>query len=97
LWANGKFLNDELTKMGFNTGASQTPIIPVILGEAHLAKDFSARLLDEGVFAKSISFPTVPHGTARIRVMNSAAHTQSDLEQALAAFETVGKALGVIG
>lgn len=96
LWSNGDFLNAELTKMGFDTGASQTPIIPVILGDAHLAKQFSAQLLQEGVFAKSISFPTVPHGTARIRVMNTAAHTHDDLEQALHAFERVGKALGVL-
>lgn len=96
LWSNGDFLNAELTKMGFDTGASQTPIIPVILGDAHLAKQFSAQLLQEGVFAKSISFPTVPHGTARIRVMNTAAHTHDDLEQALHAFERVGRALGVL-
>ncbi|MGJ3241022.1 MAG: glycine C-acetyltransferase [Anaerolineae bacterium] len=96
LWDNATFLKNEMQKMGFNTGGTQTPIIPVIIGEAHVAQAFSRRLMDEGVFAMAISFPTVPHGTARIRVMNSAAHTQSDLEEALAAFETVGRALAII-
>jgi glycine C-acetyltransferase len=96
LWENAAFLNDGLTKMGFNTGSSQTPIIPVILGEAPLAQDFSKRLMDEGVFAMAIGYPTVPKGTARIRVMNTAAHSQTDLAEALQAFETVGKALNVI-
>jgi len=96
LWDNAAFLNDALTKMGFNTGASQTPIIPVILGEAPLAQEFSKHLMDAGVFAMAIGYPTVPKGTARIRVMNTAAHSQADLEDALSAFETVGKALNVI-
>ncbi len=96
LWDNAAFLNDALTKMGFNTGDSQTPIIPVMLGEAPLAQDFSKRLMDEGVFAMAIGYPTVPKGTARIRVMNTAAHSQTDLEEALSAFESVGKALNVI-
>lgn len=67
-----------------------------MLGEAHIAQEFSRRLMDEGVFAMAIGFPTVPQGTARIRVMNTAAHTQNDLEEALAAFETVGKAMSII-
>lgn len=96
LWANADFLKTEMTKMGFNTGASQTPIIPVILGEAPVAQEFSKRLMDEGVFAMAISYPTVPQGTARIRVMNTAAHNQTDLEEALVAFETVGKAMNII-
>ncbi len=96
LWANAEFLKTEMTKMGFNTGHSQTPIIPVILGEAPVAQEFSKRLMDEGVFAMAISFPTVPQGTARIRVMNTAAHNQTDLEEALVAFETVGKAMNII-
>jgi glycine C-acetyltransferase len=96
LWSNAAFLKAEMQKLGFNTGHSQTPIIPVILGEAPLAQEFSKRLFEEGVFAMAIGFPTVPQGTARIRVMNTAAHSQSDLEEALAAFETVVKALGFI-
>jgi len=96
LWSNAEFLKTEMQKMGFNTGHTETPIVPVILGEAPVAQEFSKRLMDEGVFAMAIGFPTVPQGTARIRVMNTAAHTQSDLEEALAAFETVGKAMNVI-
>jgi glycine C-acetyltransferase len=96
LWSNAALFKAEMQKLGFNTGHSQTPIVPVILGEAPLAQEFSKRLFEEGVFAMAIGFPTVPQGTARIRVMNTAAHSQSDLEEALAAFEKVGKALGVI-
>lgn len=96
LWDNAAFFKEELAKMGFNTGHSQTPIVPVILGEAPVAQEFSKRLMEEGVFAMAIGFPTVPQGTARIRVMNTAAHTQTDLEEALAAFETVGKAMNII-
>ncbi|GAB5493212.1 MAG: glycine C-acetyltransferase [Phototrophicaceae bacterium] len=96
LWQNADFLKAEMAKMGFNIGHSETPIIPVILGEAPVAQEFSKRLMAEGVFAMAIGFPTVPQGTARIRVMNTAAHTQTDLEEALVAFETVGKAMGII-
>jgi glycine C-acetyltransferase len=96
LWANAAFFKQEMKALGFDTGHTQTPIVPVMLGEAPLAQQFSRRLFDEGVFAKAIGFPTVPQGKARIRVMNSAAHSQSDLETALAAFERVGRELGVI-
>jgi glycine C-acetyltransferase len=85
-----------MKQLGFDTGVTQTPIVPVMLGEAPLAQQFSRRLFEEGVFAMAIGFPTVPKGKARIRVMNSAAHTPEDLETALAAFERVGKSLGVI-
>ena len=83
--------------MGFDTGHSETPIVPVMLGEAPLAQQFSRRLFEEGVFAMAIGYPTVPQGKARIRVMNSAAHSNIDLETALDIFGKVGKALGVIG
>jgi glycine C-acetyltransferase len=96
LWSNAKFMKEEMAKMGFNTGKSETPILPVMLGEAPVAQEFSKRLFEEGVFAMAIGFPTVAKGAARIRVMNSAAHTQSDLEEALAAFEKVGKAMGIL-
>jgi len=96
LWHNAAFFRQEMNALGFNTGFSQTPIVPVMLGEAPLAQQFSRQLFEEGVFAMAIGYPTVPHGKARIRVMNSAAHSQSDLEQALTAFEKVGKALGVL-
>lgn len=96
LWANAAFFKKEMKTLGFDTGHTQTPIVPVMLGEAPLAQQFSRRLFEEGVFAMSIGFPTVPQGKARIRVMNSAAHSQSDLETALAAFDRVGRELGVI-
>ncbi len=96
LWANAAFFKKEMKALGFDTGFTQTPIVPVMLGEAPLAQQFSRRLFDEGVFAMAIGFPTVHQGKARIRVMNSAAHSQSDLETALTAFENVGQELGVI-
>ena len=96
LWANGDLLKKELAALGFDTGNSDTPIVPVMLGDAHLAREFSRKLFENGVFAMAIGFPTVAKGAARIRVMNTAAHAQSDLEEALAAFEKVGKELDVI-
>jgi glycine C-acetyltransferase len=96
LWANAQVFRSEMQKLGFNTGFSQTPIVPVMLGEAPLAQQFSRRLFEEGVFAMAIGYPTVPQGKARIRVMNSAAHSSSDLEIALETFERVGKELEVI-
>lgn len=96
LWDNANFLKHELHNLGFDIGNSTTPIIPLMLGDAHLAREFSKQLFEHGVFAMAIAYPTVPHGKARIRVMNTAAHTQTDLEEALHAFETVGKALRVI-
>jgi glycine C-acetyltransferase len=97
LWANAAVFKEGMKGMGFDTGRSQTPIIPVMLGEAKLAQAFSRRLFEEGVFAMAISYPTVPQGTARIRVMNSAAHTNSDIELALETFGRVGRELGVVG
>ena len=96
LWENGRYFKAHMKHLGFDTGVSETPITPVILGEAPLAQQFSRRLFEEGVFATAIGFPTVPRGKARIRVMISAAHTTADLDQALAAFEKVGKELGVV-
>jgi len=96
LWSNAKMFRDEMQAMSFNTGFSQTPIVPVMLGEATLAQQFSRRLFEEGVFAMSIAFPTVAKGKARIRVMNSAAHNHSDIEIALETFNRVGRELGVI-
>ena len=96
LWANGKLFQSEMQNLGFDTGKSVTPITPVMLGEAEIAQKFSKELFDENVFGMSIAFPTVPRGKARIRVMISAAHSSSDLEHGLAAFEKVGKRLGLI-
>jgi glycine C-acetyltransferase len=96
LWSNAKYFKGEMKTLGFNTGASETPITPVMLGEAPLAQQFSRELFEAGVFAMSIGFPTVPQGKARIRVMISAAHSTDDLNKGLEAFKSVGKKLGVI-
>jgi glycine C-acetyltransferase len=96
LWDNAKYFKAEMKTLGFDTGSSQTPITPVMLGEAPLAQQFSRELFDNGVFATAIGFPTVPKGKARIRVMISAAHDRDDLGQGLEAFAKVGKTLGVI-
>jgi glycine C-acetyltransferase len=96
LWANTDYFKSAMAQLGFDTGRSETPIVPVMLGEAPLAKDFSRKLFENGVFAMALGFPTVPRGQARIRVMNTAAHSQEDLDVGLAAFEKVGQELGVI-
>ena len=96
LWENTAYFKGEMEQLGFDTGPSATPIVPIMLGEAPLAQGFSRRLFEEGVFAMAIGFPTVPRGKARIRVMISAAHSQDDLNQALATFERVGRELGVL-
>lgn len=96
LWSNAEYFKRRMNEMGFDTGFSQTPIVPIMLGEALLAQQFSRRLFEVGVFAMAIGYPTVPQGKARIRVMNTAAHTQDDLDKGLAAFEKVGKELKVI-
>jgi glycine C-acetyltransferase len=96
LWENARYFKAGMQKLGFNTGLSTTPITPIMLGEAPLAQQFSRDLFDESVFAMALGFPTVPQGKARIRVMISAAHAQTDLDKGLEAFEKVGKKLGVI-
>lgn len=96
LWENTAYFKGRMEQLGFDTGLSSTPIVPIMLGEAPLAQNFSRRLFEERVFAMAIGFPTVPRGKARIRVMNSAAHSRNDLDQGLAAFELVGRELGVI-
>jgi len=96
LWDNAKYFKGKMKEIGFDIGHSQTPITPVMLGEAKLAQEFSKRLFDEGIFAQSIGYPTVPKGKARIRVMISAAHSREDLDFALEKFEKIGKELGVL-
>ena len=96
LWENGRYFKAGLKDMGFDTGFSETPITPVMLGEAPLAQQFSRELFENGIFGTSIGYPTVPKGKARIRVMISAAHSNDDLDDGLDAFEKVGKKLGVI-
>jgi len=96
LWENTRYFKGEMKRLGFDTGFSTTPITPVMLGEAPLAKEFSRRLLEEGLFAMAIGFPTVPRGKARIRVMMSAIHSKEDLDKGLSIFNKVGKELGVV-
>jgi glycine C-acetyltransferase len=96
LWENARYFKTEMRRLGFDTGKSETPITPVMLGEAPLAQQFSRELFENGVFAMAIGFPTVPRGKARIRVMISASHSKEDLDQGLEAFNKVGRSLGVI-
>ncbi|MEK7544114.1 MAG: aminotransferase class I/II-fold pyridoxal phosphate-dependent enzyme [Patescibacteria group bacterium] len=96
LWSNAKYLREGLTKFGFDTGQTETPITPVMLGEENLAKEFSAKLFARRVFATPIKFPMVALGKARIRAMPSATHSKTDLDFGLSAFAAVGRELGVI-
>ena len=96
LWENTRYFKAEMRKLGFDTGSSTTPITPIMLGEAPLAQQFSRELFENGLFAMSIGFPTVPKGKARIRVMISAAHSRDDLDKGLETFATVGRKLGVV-
>jgi glycine C-acetyltransferase len=96
LWQNANAFKNGMRQLGFDIGQSQTPIVPVMLGEAPLAQQFSRRLFEEGLFAMAIGHPTVPYGKARIRVMNSAAHNQDDLVLALDIFKRIGQELAVI-
>ena len=96
LWQNTHTFQGEMRRLGFDTGKTQTPITPVMLGDELLAQQFSKRLYEEGVFGTAITFPTVARGKARIRVILSAAHSPDDLEAGLQIFARVGKELGVI-
>ncbi len=96
LWSNARYFQAEMKKAGFDTGKTTTPITPIMLGEVTLAQQFSHELYEAGVFAMALGFPTVPKGKARIRVMISAAHEKSDLDQGLEIFAAVGKKLGVL-
>jgi len=97
LWANTRRFKAELTRLGFDTGASETPITPVMMGDGAMAGRFSDRLLEEGVFAQPVVFPTVAIDKARIRTIVTAAHTDELLDQALEAFARVGRELDLIG
>jgi len=96
LWKNTARFKDGLKRLGFETGASETPITPVIVGKGAVAMDFSDRLFQLGVFAQGIGFPTVAEGRARIRTIVTSVHTDAQLDRALEAFATVGKQVGVI-
>ncbi len=96
LWANTRRFKAELARLGFDTGRSETPITPIMLGDTETTIRFSNRLFEEGVFGTSVVFPTVALDRARIRTIVTAAHTDDMLDQALAAFDRVGRELGVI-
>lgn len=95
LWDNTVFFQQKMKQAGFNIGQTKTPITPVILGDVKIAREFSQRLFDEGIFAQAIGYPTVPMGKARIRVMISAAHGRDDLAWAAERFERIGKLLAI--
>ena len=96
LWENTRFFKDGLRRLGFNTGSSVTPITPVIIGSGAKAARFSHDLFERGVFAQGIFFPMVAEEKSRLRTIVMATHTRPDLEEALGAFEAVGRSLGVI-
>ncbi|ENQ3107373.1 glycine C-acetyltransferase [Bacillus cereus] len=96
LWENGCYLKKGLKELGFNIGESETPITPCIIGDEVLTQQFSKRLNEEGVYAKSIVFPTVAKGTGRVRNMPTAAHTKEMLDEAIRTYEKVGKEMGII-
>lgn len=96
LWENGNYLKAGLKDLGYNIGESQTPITPCIIGDEKKAQEFSRELVKEGVYVKSIVYPTVPLGTARVRNMPTADHTKEMLDQAIACYEKVGKRLNII-
>lgn len=96
LWDNARYFKSEMKRLGFDTGKSDTPITPVMFGDEVLTRNFSRKLFDNGVFAMGITYPTVPKGKARIRVMISAAHSREDLDRGAEMFAKVGKELGVV-
>ena len=97
LWANTRRFKAELARLGFETGLSETPITPVLMGEPETAMRFSDRLTEEGIFAQPVVFPTVALDKARVRTIVTAAHTDAHLDQALDAFARVGRELGLLG
>jgi glycine C-acetyltransferase len=96
LWVNTGRFKAELTRLGFDTGHSETPITPVMMGDPDTAGRFSDRLLNEGVFAQAVVFPTVPIDRSRLRTIVTAAHSDDQLDLALGAFDRVGRELGLI-
>lgn len=96
LWANRERFAAQISAAGFDMGSGQTPIVPLYIGEEMAAQEFSAKLLENGVFAQAIQFPLVARGRARIRVILSAAHKKEDIEEAVSAFIKVGKEMKII-
>ncbi|MGG1685247.1 glycine C-acetyltransferase [Pseudalkalibacillus sp. NRS-1564] len=96
LWDNTKFFKAGLKELGFDTGISETPVTPVIIGDEALTHKFSDKLFENGVFAQGIAFPTVAKGKGRVRTIVTAQHSKEDLQEALDAFEKSGKELGIL-
>ena len=96
LWANTKFFKRRLKESGFSTGASETPITPIHVGEAAKAFEFSRRLFDAGLYAPAVGYPTVPEGKARLRAIVTATHKRAELERAAEILAEVGRSLGII-
>ncbi len=96
LWANAHYFKEKLAKLGFNTGKSESPITPVIIGDEAKTLTFSKKLFENGLFVGPIVFPTVPKGTGRVRCMVTAGHTAEQLDRAVAIFEKTGKEMGII-
>jgi glycine C-acetyltransferase len=96
LWDNTRYFKDGMRSLGFDIGHSETPIVPVMLGDAKLAQDFEKRLFDNKILAHAISYPTVARGQDRLRLMLSAAHKRQDLDFALGALEKIGRENGVL-
>ena len=96
LWENTRFFKAGLAGLGFNTGSSESPITPVIVGDGSLAMKLSDRLFDQGVFAQGIAFPTVPRDKARVRTIVTATHSRDELRFALDVFARVGRELAII-
>jgi len=96
LWDNANYFKEKLGTLGFDTGHSETPITPVIIGDEAKTMEFSRKLLEKGVFVSGIVFPTVPKGTGRVRCMVTAAHTKDQLDRAVDIFEQVGKEMNIL-
>lgn len=96
LWDNAKYFKEKLGSLGFNTGHSETPITPVIIGDEAKTMEFSRKLLENGVFVSGIVFPTVPKGTGRVRCMVTAGHTKEQLDKAVEAFKKTGEQMGIL-
>lgn len=96
VWENAIYFKEELKKIGYDIGVSETPITPVILGDESLTQQFSKKLIENGLYVKPIVYPTVPLGTGRVRNMPTAAHTKEMLDHAVAIYQKVGKEMGII-
>jgi glycine C-acetyltransferase len=96
LWKNTRYFKDALGRLGFNTGASETPITPVMVGDASKAHAFSRELFNEGLLATGIGYPTVPEGKARIRTIVTATHSREQLDRALEILERVARRMGIL-